>query len=61
MQQQEKNFNRFGLEVGQKKFQPLIKLVHWGHITCTSVLLMKSCDAFKFHRKFIFIFSFGKN
>ena len=55
MQQPENNFNRFGLEFDQKKFQLLIKLVQWGHITCTSVLLMKSCDAFKFNRKFIFI------
>ena len=30
MQQQEKNLNRFGLEVDQKNFQLLIKLVHWG-------------------------------
>ena len=61
MQQPEKNFNRFGMEVDLKYFQLIIKLVQWGHITCTSVLLMKSCDAFKFNRKFIFMFSFGTN
>ena len=49
MQQSEKNFNRFGLEVDQKNFQLPIKLAQWGHITCTLVLLMKSCDAFKFN------------
>ena len=60
MQQSEKNFNRCGLEVDQKKFQLVIKFVQLGHITCTSVLLMKSCDAFKFNRKFIFIFFWHK-
>ena len=58
MQQPEKNFHRFGLEVDQQNFQLVIKIVQWGHITCTSVLLMKSCDAFKFNGKFI---SFGTN